>query len=831
MAVTIKDYAAQIGLPAERLVMMLTDADIVGKTVESDLTARDKRALVMQMHKGRVRQVPKQNEPSLVQSQGRTGASREIVVEIKGGHTLAPRPIVAPVLGGEPDTQTDAEPAPEAVAPEQPADVDVPPTESRLADDSPLEEPPAGDPVPAVETQQPVETETPGAEVVDQAAQADAQPQPADQVSTDAGAAEPAKQQPAAPKRGKPKRKAIKRPREQLHVVKGREKLRRERERKDRVQNLDTRIAQHTFQTPSQKIVHTVSVADSNSIRELAQAMSVKVIDVMKYLIEELDLAININGSIDRDAATLVISALGHNPVDLEQQNIETELLGRENDDRTYLPRPPVVAVMGHVDHGKTTLLDSIRSTKVAASEKGGITQHIGAYMVETPRGKITFLDTPGHEAFTAMRVRGARATDLVILVVAADDGVMPQTVEAINHAKSAQVPIIVAINKIDKVKADPSRILRELTEHEVIAEPLGGDVQVVEISALKKTGIDDLLERIQLQAELMEEPLTAPIDGIASGVVIEARVDKGRGPVVTVLVQKGVLTPKQLVVAGQRKGKVRQLIDYRGKAVKEAKPSTPIEFTGFSKVPEVGDAFVCPPDEKSAAQLVEHWQSGPADTGSSGPEFLFGDSDDPKTINVVIKADVSGSAEALSAAVKNLSDERVEIKVVHSMVGGISQSDVNLAIAANAIIVAFNVRAESTARQLISSNDISVIYSGVIYEALEALKEVILSKVGPDMIDHVIATVNVLEVFRFSKVGTIAGCFVEDGTVRNKLPVRIVRDNVIIHDGMIDSLRRFKHDVPEVKAGLECGIQVRNYHDISIHDMLEVYESREAGR
>ena len=592
---------------------------------------------------------------------------------------------------------------------------------------------------------------------------------------------------------------------------------------------MDDRITQHTFQTPSQKIVHSVSIADTNAIRELAQAMSVKAIDVMKFLIEEFNLQVTINGSIDRDTATLLVEGLGHIPVEEESQDIEEQLLGRDSDSREYLPRPPVVAVMGHVDHGKTTLLDSIRSTKVAASEKGGITQHIGAYMVETPRGKITFLDTPGHEAFTAMRVRGAKATDIVILVVAADDGVMPQTVEAINHARIAGVPIIVAINKIDKNNANPGKILRELTEHDVIAESLGGDVQVVEISALKNTGIDDLLERIQLQAELMDEPLTAPVEGLASGVVIEARVDKGRGAVVTVLVQKGKLTPKQIIVAGVQKGKIRQLTDYRGKVVKEAKPSTPIEISGFSKVPEVGDEFICPPDERSANQLIEFRLTGKSIGSATPVEFSFGDSDDPKVVNVLVKADVSGSAEAVANAVAKLSNDRIEVKVIHAMVGGISQSDVNLAIAANAMIVAFNVRAEATAKQLISTNNIQVIYSSIIYEALDSILAAIRDKVGPTFIEEVVATANVLEVFKFSKIGTVAGCYVEDGTVRNKLPVRVVRDNVIIHNGQIDSLRRFQNDVNEVKAGLECGIQLKNYHDIHIDDMLEVYEAREA--
>ena len=831
MAFKVKDLAAQLDVTTERLVAMLEEAEFVDKNEDSELTDQDKRKFLMKLYQGRVRQVPKHTGQSVIQPQRRTGSSaHEIVVEIKGGHTLAPRTIPSPQATEELEESTTQETIPEE-QPEQETDEIV--ADSVESIEKVVEDPTQTD----VQPQEVAEPATPESheEPEEEPAPTEVELEAKSEQSKDEKPAEIqpefiAERESESPKRKKQKRKSEKKQeREKLHVAKGREKLQRERERRKKARKLDDRITQHTFQTPSQKIVHSVSIADTNAIRDLAQAMSIKAIDVMKYLIEEFNLQVTINGSIDRDTATLMVEGLGHIPVEEESQDIEEQLMGRDSDSREYLPRPPVVAVMGHVDHGKTTLLDSIRSTKVAASEKGGITQHIGAYMVETPRGKITFLDTPGHEAFTAMRVRGAKATDIVILVVAADDGVMPQTVEAINHARIAGVPIIVAINKIDKNNANPSKILRELTEHDVITESLGGDVQVVEISALKNTGIDDLLERIQLQAELMDEPLSAPVEGLASGVVIEARVDKGRGAVVTVLVQKGKLTPKQIIVAGVQKGKIRQLTDYRGKVVKEAKPSTPIEISGFSKVPEVGDEFICPPDERSANQLIEYRLSGRS-TGSVAPiEFSFGDSDDPKVVNVLVKADVSGSAEAVANAVTKLSNDRIEVKVIHAMVGGISQSDVNLAIAANAMIVAFNVRAEATAKQLISTNNIQVIYSSIIYEALDSILAAIRDKVGPTFIEEVVATANVLEVFKFSKIGTVAGCYVEDGTVRNKLPVRVVRDNVIIHNGHIDSLRRFQNDVNEVKAGLECGIQLKNYHDIHIDDMLEVYEAREA--
>ncbi len=816
MAVTVKDYAAQLGLSAERLVVMLAEADLVDKDENSELTDREKRTLVMQLQKGRVRQISKHPEQSVVQPQRRTGSTREIVVEIKGNHTLAPRPILNPPTAGEQEIPAD-DASPESEQPEVQSETTLTIHDDEGSTDSPalsdgvdqmtdpddstlVQEPP--DETPEVVATEPTEQLQPPSE-----------PQKADDST--------------APKRSRSKRKTQpKQRREQLHVVKGREKLQRDRERRKRAQKLDDRITQHTFQTPSRKIIHNVSISNTNSIRYLAQAMSIKAVDVIKYLIDEVGLQVTINESIDRDTATLLVEDLGHKPIDAVALDIETQLMGAENETLEYVTRPAVVAVMGHVDHGKTTLLDTIRATKVVDTEKGGITQHIGAYMVATPRGKITFLDTPGHEAFTAMRARGARATDIVILVVAADDGVMPQTVEAINHAKFAAVPMIVAINKIDKADTDPSRVLRELTEHDVIAESLGGDVQVVEISALKNRGIDDLLERIQLQAELMDETLKAPVNGVTRGIVIEARVDRGRGTVVTVLVQKGQLSPKLNIVAGLQKGKIRQLTDYRGKVIKVAGPSTPVEIAGFASVPEVGDEFVCPPDERSAQQLIEYRKNG-RQSGSGIPEFNFEESEDPKIINVVIKADVSGSAEALADAVKRLSDDRVGINVIHAMVGGVSQSDVNLAIAANAVILAFNVRAEATARQLISMHNLTVIYSGIIYEAIDELEKFIHDKIGPNVIEEVVATIDVLEIFKYPKIGTIAGCLVKEGTVRNKSPVRVVRDNIIIHNGMIESLRRFQNDVNEVKAGLECGIQLKNYNDIKIADQLEVYASR----
>ncbi len=807
MANLVKELAESYNASITMLIETLEQAGISGKTEDSEVTSEEKGIFLRELLKGRV-QTTQQGTKQTLPATGKSGDKREITVKLKPGQQVAPRPLAGtlPVLDStEPEVEAEADT-------EQLKEAEIEVFPDAVAADEQITEPEKDTEVEA--TAQPA--------AVDQIeGETEKQPEPE---------AVKAKKTSPPSKRPKPKRKSARttetKEREQLHVVSGSGKLRKERERRTKSPIPEESHRKHGFKAPQAPVVVEVAISDSNSIGDLARAMSVKAGGLIKKLFE-VGQIVTINDSIDKDVAYYLVEEMGHIPVEAAKQDLEASLANLEADKREQFPRPPVVAVMGHVDHGKTTLLDCIRSTKVAASEKGGITQHIGAYMVETSKGKITFFDTPGHEAFAAMRVRGAKATDIVILVVAADDGVKPQTIEAINHARNADVPIIVAINKIDKPKSDPSRVLRELTEHSIVVEELGGDVLVAQVSALKQTGVDTLLESVELQAELLD--LQAPVEGLASGVVIEARVDKGRGVAVTVLVQKGTLQVKDFVVAGIQRGKVRELTDYRSGHVNKATPSMPVEIVGFQEVPVVGDDFVCVPDDKTAQQLADfRLDKVKKKSGLRPSEIAFGGSDEPKVVNVLIKADVRGSAEALSNAIRNLSNEEVEVKVIHDMVGGISQSDVNLALAADAMIIAFNVRAESTARNAIDEHKIKVIYSGVIYDAIDAVGEVIASKVEPKVVEEVVAHVEVREVFKLTKVGTIAGCYVQDGAVRSNLAVRVLRNNVMIHNGVIDSLRRFKNDVSEVKAGLECGIQVRNYHDLSIEDHLEVYQSRE---
>ena len=829
MKVLLKDLAQSLDIEEDRLILLFDDAGVPGMTSESEVTPIEKMKLVRSMQTGRV-QIRAKSSNESVESHGRTGTKREVKIKVVDGSVLAPRGVLKPPINVQPDQPEPEVEEPEVaetseVEPEVHEDVAVADQEIEVADDKSDETEPVVEPEIAAADEEPQDLEPVAEEV------ADSGTEPAVEVAEEAPTAketEAPKKPPA--KKAKPKRKAAPKGeaerREKLHIARGRRKPSRERDRKSKSSIGEERYKQHQFSVPQKPIVVEVAVSDSNAIGDLARAMSVKAGELIKKLFE-VGQVVTINDSIDKDVAYYLIEEMGHVPVELDTQDLEASLVNRESDDRVQQARSPVVAVMGHVDHGKTTLLDCIRSTKVAAGEKGGITQHIGAYVVKTSKGNITFFDTPGHEAFAAMRVRGAQATDIVVLVVAADDGVKPQTVEAINHARSANVPIIVAINKIDKDKSNPDRVLRELTEHNVIAEDLGGDVLVARVSALKGDGVDDLLEMIELQSEVLD--LQAPNDGPASGVVIEARVDRGRGAVVTVLVQKGQLANRDFIVAGVQKGRVRELRNDRGAKVRAAGPSTPVEIVGFQEVPIVGDDLICVPDDRTAQQLSDlRREKVKTSPGLRPTEIAFASSNEPEILNVLIKADVRGSAEALSNAVANLSNEEVEVKVIHDMVGGISLSDVNLAQAADAVIIAFNVRAEATARQAIDNYDIQVIYCGVIYDAIDAMKELISSRMEPVTVEEVVAQVEVREVFKLTKIGTIAGCYVQEGTVRSNLPVRVLRNNVLIHNGVIDSLRRFKNDVPEVRAGLECGIQLRNYHDINTDDQLEVYQSRE---
>jgi translation initiation factor IF-2 len=546
---------------------------------------------------------------------------------------------------------------------------------------------------------------------------------------------------------------------------------------------------------------------------------------------------VTINQSLDQDTAMIVVEEMGHKAVtaalDDPEAFTEEEV---SNQTAEALPRAPVVTVMGHVDHGKTSLLDYIRRAKVAAGEAGGITQHIGAYHVETPRGVISFLDTPGHEAFTAMRARGAQATDIVILVVAADDGVMPQTKEAVKHAKAAGVPIVVAINKIDKPDANADRVKQELVAEEVVPEEYGGESPFVPVSAKTGQGIDELLEQVLLQAEVLE--LKAPVDAMAKGLVIEAQLDKGRGPVATVLVQSGTLKTGDVVLAGQTYGRVRAMLDEDGKSIKSAGPSIPVEIQGLTEVPQAGDEFMVMSDERRAREIATY-RAGKfrntklAKQQAAKLENMFSDmtAGEVKSLPVIVKADVQGSQEALAQSLMKLSTEEVKVQMVYAAVGGISESDVNLAIASKAIIVGFNVRADAGARKLAENNGVELRYYNIIYDAVDELKAAMSGMLAPEKKEEVIGSAEIRTVFVASKIGTVAGCMVTSGVVTRSAHFRLLRDNVVIYTGELESLKRMKDDVREVKEGFECGIKLKNYNDIKEGDQLEFFEVKEIAR
>jgi translation initiation factor IF-2 len=636
------------------------------------------------------------------------------------------------------------------------------------------------------------------------------------------------------PDRAASEEKATRYGRQELHVagdISGRRKKKRPTRRAGSV-TVDSR---HGFERPTAPVVREVEIPESIKVSELAQKMAIKGSEVIKVLMK-LGVMATINQVIDQDTATLVVEEMGHTPKAAQAMGVEEEILAKSVAEGEEKPRPPVVTIMGHVDHGKTSLLDHIRSTKVAAGEAGGITQHIGAYHLDTPKGQVTFLDTPGHEAFTAMRARGAKVTDIVVLVVAADDGVKPQTEEAIQHARAAEVPIVVAINKIDKPDADPDRVRNELVTKGIVPEEWGGENLFVNVSARTGEGVDKLLEALLLQAELLD--LKAADEGPAAGVVIESGLEKGRGAVATVLVTRGRLQQGDVLLAGQEYGRVRSMFDEYGQIVKEAGPSTPVVVLGLSGIPGAGDDAVALPDERRARELADLRKARSRDTklarqqsGKLEDVFSQLQTGGPKVTALLIKADVHGSTEALRDALSKLSTDEIQVKVIGSGVGGITESDVNLAAAANAIIIGFNVRADGAARDAIKSTGVDVRYYSIIYEAIDEVKAAMSGLLAPEVREQIVGLAQVREVFRSPKFGSVAGCLVMDGYVKRSNPVRVLRNNVVIFEGELDSLRRFKDDVSEVRAGTECGIGVRNYNDIKPGDQIECYERVQVAR
>ncbi len=800
---TIKSFAAQIGVPPERLVQQLTAAGVPGKAVDDSLSDDEKLTLLTFLRghhggseTGAKKITLKQKSVSQITQTTRTGPARTVQVEVRKKRTFVRRPTAEEIAAPEPVAEVAPEPVVAHAEPAAPAGIET------------------------------------GAAVATVAVAAG----PAEATAKEAkkpAAAEHAPEKPA--KKGWKEEKEGERGRVELHVADGR-KIRRNKQRLVPKRHVQTSMSgQHAFEMPTERVVHEIALPETITVAELAQKMSVKAAEVIKAMMK-MGSMVTINQVLDRDTAAILVEEMGHVAKIAKPSDPEALLAGGIQAEGTAEPRPPVVTVMGHVDHGKTSLLDYIRKTKVASGEAGGITQHIGAYHVETPKGVVTFLDTPGHEAFTAMRARGAKATDIVILVVAADDGVMPQTIEAINHARTAGVPIIVAVNKIDKPEAQPERVKQELVAQQVVPEEWGGEDIFVNVSAKAGTGIDQLLDAVLLQAEVLE--LKSVRNGPAAGLVIEARLDKGRGPVATVLVQQGTLKRGDILLAGRESGRVRAMTDENGRSVAEAGPSIPVEIQGLSGVPNAGEEVVVVESERKAREIALYRQGKFKDVQLARQQaakltdmFQQMQEGEAKTLNLVIKADVQGSIEAMRDALEKLSTDEARVKVIHGMVGGINESDVNLAKASQAVIIGFNVRADAGARRLIEAEGIDVHYYNVIYDAVNEVKAALTGMLAPEFKETVIAMVEVREVFRAPKIGVIAGCYVVEGTVKRNRPIRILRDNVVVFEGELASLKRFKDDASEVKSGLECGIGIKNFNDIHAGDQIEVFEKVQVPR
>ena len=633
------------------------------------------------------------------------------------------------------------------------------------------------------------------------------------------------------------KQETLHRKKEEVVRSSGRDAKKGKKKGKQNQNNNVQSDGKHQFEMPVTPIIKEVTIPEFIIVSDLAQKMSVKAALVIKHLMK-LGIMATINQSIDQETAVILVEEMGHKAIMQSDDDLEQEMLAEAQveDNRIGLPRAPIVTIMGHVDHGKTSLLDYIRKTRVAAGEAGGITQHIGAYQVKTDHGSVTFLDTPGHAAFTAMRARGADITDVVIVVVAADDGVMPQTKEAVEHARAANVPIIVAINKIDKPDANPEKVMQELSVINVLAEEWGGDVQFLNISAKTGAGIDELIEALIVQTEILE--LKAPVEGAASGLVIESRLDKGRGAVATIMIQKGTLESGQMVLCGQHYGRVRAMFNENGKAIKSAGPCAPVEILGLSGTPNAGDEFLVVQNERIAKDLAKHREDRKKFTKHAAQQaskldevFSRMATGEIASVNLVIKTDVQGSLEALRGSLMALSNEEVEVKVVFGGVGGINEGDANLALASGAILMGFNVRADATARKLIEEKNIDLHYYSVIYDAIDEVKKAISGMLAPEIKENIVGLAEVRDVFKSPKFGAVAGCMVVDGVVKRNLPIRVLRENVVIYEGQLESLRRFKDDAAEVKMGMECGIGVKNYNDVKPGDQIEVFERIEIKR
>ena len=847
--VTVKQYAEVIQIPVERLLEQLQEAGLSAKSEDDRISDNEKTELLGYLRRKHGKD--NQSGPERITLRRKTMSeikmpatglgsrskvrSKTVSVEVRKRRTYIKRGVI------EEEALKRAQEAEERQAK---ADAEE---QARQAEAEREAVARREETAPAIETPQPATPEDGVAaqvaeaamvsepateeEVVSQAAPGEETAQPgAETAEQPAGLAPELPAEVPAPPAEKEKPARIQR--EELHVASDKSGRRKKKQRHRQVVK---RPAQHGFEKPTAPIVREVELPESITVSELAQRMSVKSAEVIKALMT-LGSMVTINQIIDQETAAIVAEEMGHKAKMLKENALEEEIMQSGRGQGDEVTRAPVVTIMGHVDHGKTSLLDYIRRSKVAAGEAGGVTQHIGAYSVSTGNGSITFLDTPGHEAFTAMRARGAGVTDIVILVVAADDGVMPQTEEAIQHAKAGSVPLIVAVNKIDKADADPERVRQELSKFEVISEEWGGDTIFVNLSAKTGEGVDTLLDSISLQAEILE--LSAAPDGAASGAVIEARLDKGRGPIATVLVQNGELRRGDVILTGHEFGRVRAMHDENGVEVRAAGPSIPVEILGLSGTPNAGDDMIVVPDERKAREIALFRQGKYREVklakqqASKAKNVITRMSDgDGVSINILIKTDVQGSAEALSEALLKLTGDEVAINIISAGVGGITESDINLALASNGMVIGFNVRVDGAARKLVDEEGVDLRYYSVIYDVIDDVKAAINGLLSPEVREQIVGVAEVKEVFRSPAFGEIAGCIVSSGLVRKSNPIRVLRDNVVIYEGELESLRRFKDDVNEVKSGVECGIGVKNYNDVKAGDQIEVFERIEVER
>ena len=817
--VTINQFASDVGVPLERLQEQLLEAGLCGKQADDIITDSEKSELLAFLRKRhgkdenaeprkitlRRKTVSELKVP--VAGQGRSKPrSKTVSIEFRKRRTYAKRGEIEEKLRQEEAAARAAAEAAELKRQQEAA--------ARAA----AKEAAARAPEPA--TGRPADPPEAGS--------ADAGKAPEVSPATPLKAGPDPRPAPAAPARPAAEEgKAPGRGRKELHVAsKGAGRRRKKTRHPPFIQAPASN--QHGFEKPTAPVVKQIDIPESITVSDLAQRMSVKGSEVIKLMMG-LGAMATINQTIDQDTAAVVVEEMGHIPKLLKENALEEEIIQAAAKGE-QVGRAPVVTIMGHVDHGKTSLLDTIRRAKVAAGEAGGITQHIGAYKVRTANGEITFLDTPGHEAFTAMRARGARVTDVVIIVVAADDGVMPQTEEAITHARAAGAPVIIAVNKIDKEDADPERVKQELARLEVIPEDWGGDTQFINLSALTGQGIDELLDSIVLQAEILE--LKAVAGGAASGVVIESRLDKGRGPVASILVRSGRLNRGDVILTGHEFGRVRAMIDDNGNEINGAGPSTPVEVLGLSGTPSAGDEVIVAPDEKKAREIAlfrqgKYRETRMAQQRAAKLENVMDQMREGETItlNLLIKADVQGSAEALTAALTRLSNDEIKVNVISSGVGGITESDINLAMAADGMVIGFNVRADASARKLVAAEGVDLRYYSIIYDVIDDIKAALNGLLSPEIREQIIGVAEVRKLYRAPKFGNIAGCMVTSGYVKRNNSIRVLRDNVVIYEGELESLRRFTDDVNEVKSGMDCGIGVKNYNDVRIGDQIEVFE------